>query len=133
MRSFTAIKIACAIHICWGALLFLVPEITPRPFGSLEPYFLFLSIRETGLMLLTIGALGRLSYELRFSDYWFTIFLTIPQQLVLWFGCVAGVATALMGQAPARTAFSLVYVLAISWFHTKDVYFYWRIALEKRN
>ena len=131
--EFTAIKIASAIHLCWGALLFLAPQITPRPFGSLEPYFAFMSVRETGAMLLSIGFLAVLSNELRLSKSWLTPLLTIPQQLVLWFGCVAGISTAFTETAPARTAFSLVYVLAISYFHTKDVFHYWMIALGKRK
>lgn len=84
------VSLICGIHLWWGVSLLIGIDL-PRPFGALEPFFLISSNNMiVGSLLTIVGLLPLIASYLPRSIWCLSCFM-IPQQLVLFWGFLAGV------------------------------------------
>lgn len=111
------ILLVSVIHICWGAMLLLLPDF-PRPFGALEPYLMTLGETWAGVLLVFSGVLPILAVRWR----WFTCLAcaTVPQQMVLVWGLGISLVDAIT-MHDGRSLVAVGYTAPITLFHAHDM------------
>lgn len=111
--------LVCGIHIWWGASL-VVGIPVPRPFGALEPFF---AVSENNLivgLILLISGLLPLIFFYWPKGVWCISCAMIPQQLVLCWGFLAGLADVAVLH-DGRSWYALGYTGMLFFFHGWDL------------
>lgn len=127
------IRVASLLHTLWGLYLLFFWYRLPQPYGSFEPYLLFIPPFNLGIIFLTIGACAALK---NIFDYpwWAKPVLVIPQQVVLFWGVVGAFYLIIIGSKETdRLMLSLCYGIAITTFHTYDLFRLWHECMIRRE
>jgi hypothetical protein len=131
----TAIRIVSLIHGLWGITIMLLPlagQRMPRPFGSLEAYFSWLSETLTGAMFLSCALLCLAALHCAARRPRLTVLGVLPQQAILLWGAYWGalifLESAVRGSWDARTLISSEYIIVLACFHGFGVRTLWALA-----
>jgi hypothetical protein len=122
------------IHIFWGIYLTMFWYRVPHPFGAFEPFYPVLSEFWLGVLFLFVALFALAKNLVKHPQkWWIRPAMTAPQQVVLMWGMFGGMVQVWNEHMVDRAILALCYVLAITIFHTVDVYKYWHAHLILRE